>query len=106
MLRNHSAQNASSTVLLLDKMIAMPTCYCKQTLATLAPPPGSSDLKISNSFNLTRRLQSAALTCEMLQKIQDVSVPIIQIHLARAYIEKQWKSSALEWENTLSVNTL
>jgi len=51
----------------------MPTCYCKQKLATLAPPPSSSDwstvleltlmsgaaCKSWNSFNLTRRLNGA-----------------------------------------------
>uniref|UniRef100_A0A8C1XQF4 Rap guanine nucleotide exchange factor (GEF) 6 n=1 Tax=Cyprinus carpio TaxID=7962 RepID=A0A8C1XQF4_CYPCA len=60
-------------------------CFCKQKLATLAPPPGSSDwstvseltlmsgatCKRLNPFNLTRRL-----TCETLQKTRVTHVAL------------------------------
>ncbi len=47
MLRNgfikNAAQNASSAMLASNETVAMPICYCKQKLATLAPPLGASD---------------------------------------------------------------
>ncbi len=71
----------------------LPTCYCKQKLATLAPPPGSSDwftvleltlmsgtvCKSWNSFNLTRHLKNVTLMCEVLQKKWDVSAMVIHV---------------------------
>ncbi len=42
---------------------------------------------------------------EMLQKMKDVSAPVIHIHLARVYIEKLWKNRALELKKVFCVNT-
>ncbi len=62
------------TMLPLNETVSMPTCYCKQNLAVLAPPPEASDwptvleltlsgvaCKSLNSFNLTQDLKNNAL---------------------------------------------
>lgn len=64
----------------------MPTCYCKQKRAMVAPPPGSSDwstvlevtlmhVKVGNilTISLTRHLKNVVLVCEMLQNLVKVT---------------------------------
>ncbi len=54
-----------------------------------------------NSFNFTQRPKNVVLVREILQKTQQRSYTSIW-HI---YIEKQWKSSALEWKISFSLKS-
>lgn len=57
-----------------------------------------ADLNLSTAF-LERHVMH-----EMLQT-QDAGATVIHIRVVRVFIEKQWKSSALEWKRVFCVNS-
>lgn len=57
---------------------------------------GATFLKSLIDFNLSAAFLECRFMHKTVQKMQDLGATVIHVHIVCAYIEKQWKSNAVE----------